>query len=114
MSVFTRSRTAAVFGSIAIAGASALVLAGCSGGGGGGASSAPPSDVELSLKSGTILPETGTLTFLGPPEDAGVGLAAEDVNAADVSLTIPDIIWGDSGDTDNKAYATTIQKLISE
>jgi branched-chain amino acid transport system substrate-binding protein len=114
MSVFTRSRTAAVFGSIAIAGASALVLAGCSGGGGGGASSAPPSDVDLSLKIGTILPETGTLAFLGPPEEAGVGLAAEDVNAADVGVTIPDIIWGDSGDTDNKAYATTIQKLISE
>ena len=36
MSVFTRSRTASILGGIAIAGASALVLAGCSGGGGGG------------------------------------------------------------------------------
>ena len=115
MSVFTRSRTARILGGIAIAGASALVLAGCSGGGGGGASSeAPAENVDLTLKIGTILPQTGTLAFLGPPEEAGVGLAAEDINAADVGITIPDIVWGDSGDTDNKAYATTIQKLISE
>lgn len=115
MSVFTRSRTATILGGIAIAGASALVLAGCSGGGTGGESSAPPAEsVDLSLKIGTILPQTGTLAFLGPPEEAGVGLAAQDVNDAAVGLTIPDIIYGDSGDTDNKAYATTIQKLISE
>jgi len=113
MSVFTRSRTAAILGGIAIAGASALVLAGCSGGG-GEASSEAPANVDLSLKIGTILPQTGTLAFLGPPEEAGVGLAASDINAADVGITIPDVVWGDSGDTDNKAYATTIQKLISE
>ena len=113
MSVFTRSRTASILGGIAIAGASALVLAGCSGGG-GEASSEAPANVDLSLKIGTILPQTGTLAFLGPPEEAGVGLAASDINAADVGITIPDVVWGDSGDTDNKAYATTIQKLISE
>jgi branched-chain amino acid transport system substrate-binding protein len=113
MSVITRSRTATILGGIAIAGVSAIVLAGCSGGGSGGTSSAP-ADVDLSLKIGTILPQTGTLAFLGPPEEAGVGLAVEDVNAADVGITIPDVIYGDSGDTDNKAYATTIQKLISE
>lgn len=114
MSVFTRSRKATVLGGIALAGATALVLAGCSGGGTGGETSAPPADVDLSLKIGTILPQTGTLAFLGPPEEAGVGLAAADVNEAAVGLTIEDIVWGDSGDTDNKAYATTIQKLISE
>lgn len=114
MSVFTRSRKATVLGGIALAGASALVLAGCSGGGTGGETSAPPVDVDLSLKIGTILPQTGTLAFLGPPEEAGVGLAAADVNEAAVGLTIEPIVWGDSGDTDNKAYATTIQKLISE
>jgi len=114
MSVFTRSRTASILGGIAIAGASALVLAGCSGGGGEATSEAPAENVDLTLKIGTILPQTGTLAFLGPPEEAGVGLAASDINAADVGITIPDIVWGDSGDTDNKAYATTIQKLISE
>ena len=113
MSVFTRSRTAAVFGSIAIAGASALVLAGCSGGGGGGASSAPPSDVDLSLKIGTILPETGTLAFLGPPEEAGVQLALNEINDAGTPLTL-DVDFGDSGDADNKAFETTVPRLQSE
>ena len=118
MSVFTRSRKATVLGGIALAGVSALVLAGCAGGGtGGGETSAPPTEErDLALKIGTILPQTGNLSFLGPPEEAGVGLAAADVNAAsaDTGLTIDDIVWGDSGDTDNKAYATTIQTLISE
>lgn len=117
MSVFTRSRKATILGGIALAGASALVLAGCSGGGTGGDATTPPSETrDLTLKIGTILPQTGSLSFLGPPEEAGVGLAAADVNAyAETSgLTIDDIVWGDSGDTDNKAYATTIQTLISE
>ena len=46
MSVFTRgtasrSRVRTVLGGIAIAGASALVLAGCTGGGGGGGEATP-------------------------------------------------------------------------
>lgn len=117
MSVFTRSRKSALVGVVALAGASALVLAGCAGGGSGGETSAPPTEErDLTLKIGTILPQTGSLSFLGPPEEAGVGLAAQHVNdaAADTGLTIDDIVWGDSGDTDNKAYATTIQTLISE
>ncbi len=117
MSVFTRSRTSAILGGLAIAGASALVLAGCAGGGTGGESTEPSAEArDLTLKIGTILPQTGSLAFLGPPEEAGVGLAGEDINAvaAETGLTLDDIVWGDSGDTDNKAYATTIQKLISE
>ncbi|SIT87746.1 ABC transporter substrate-binding protein [Microbacterium sp. RU33B] len=118
MSVITRSRGARILSGLAIAGASAIVLAGCAGGGGAAETSAPPSEErgELSLKIGTILPQTGNLSFLGPPEEAGVGLAAADVNAYSetTGLTIEDIVWGDSGDTDNKAYATTIQTLISE
>jgi branched-chain amino acid transport system substrate-binding protein len=116
MSVFTRSRKSTVLGGLALIGASALVLAGCSGGGTGGGDETTPATEErdLTLKIGTILPQTGTLAFLGPPEEAGVGLAAADINEAAKGITIDDIVWGDSGDTDNKAYATTIQKLISE
>ena len=35
-----------------------------------------------SFKVGGILPLTGNLAFLGPPEVAGVGLAVSDINAA--------------------------------
>ncbi len=118
MSVFTRSRTARIASGIAIAGASALVLAGCAGGGGGGGDDAAPAEDrgELTLKIGTILPQTGALAFLGPPEEAGVGLAAADINAyADTTgLTIDDIVWGDSGDPANNAWQTTSPRLISE
>ncbi len=60
---------AAIVVATAVAG---LVLAGC---GGGGTASGP-------LKIGSLLPETGSLAFLGPPEFAGVDLAVADINAA--------------------------------
>jgi len=118
MSVFTRggasrSRAAGIFGAIAIAGASALVLAGCSGGGGGGATTAAPETRDLTLKIGTVLPQTGSLAFLGPPEEAGVLLGVDEVNKADKGITI-DLTRGDSGDADNKAFETTVPKLQSE
>lgn len=120
MSVFSRgtasrSRLRTVVGAIAVAGVSALVLAGCSGGGGGTAdpseSSAPADD--LTLKIGTVLPQTGSLAFLGPPEEAGVQLAVNEVNEAAAGVTV-DATFGDSGDADNKAFETTVPKLQSE
>jgi len=116
MSVITRSRKA-LLGTFALAGASALVLAGCAGGGTGGETSAPPTEErDLTLKIGTILPQTGALAFLGPPEEAGVGLAASDVNAyaETTGLTMDDVVWGDSGDAANNAWQTTSPRLISE
>jgi branched-chain amino acid transport system substrate-binding protein len=118
MSVFTRggasrSRTAGIIGAVAIAGASALVLAGCSGGGGGGATTAAPETRDLTLKIGTVLPQTGSLAFLGPPEEAGVLLGVDEVNKAAKGITI-DLTRGDSGDADNKAFETTVPKLQSE
>ena len=77
MSVFTRgtasrSRIRTVLGGIAIAGASALVLAGCTGGGGGGGEATPEESAaaveDMTLTIGTVLPQTGSLAFLGPPE----------------------------------------------
>jgi len=38
--------------------------------------------VDDTFKAGGILPLTGNLAFLGPPEVAGVGLAISDINAA--------------------------------
>ena len=117
MGVFTRAtasrsrtRTATLSG-LAFLGASALVLTGCAspGGGDGGTNEKPSGD--LTLKIGTQLPQTGNLAFLGPPEEAGAGLAAKEINDADLGIEI-DIEYGDSGDTDNKAYATEVPRLL--
>src|SRR5690606_10389764 len=93
MSVFTRgspqrSRTAGILGAVAIAGASALVLAGCSGGGGTTPTTEAPEARDLTLSVGTVLPQTGALAYLGPPEEAGVGLATAEVNEAAKGITI--------------------------
>ncbi|RQP08468.1 MAG: amino acid ABC transporter substrate-binding protein [Microbacteriaceae bacterium] len=140
MSVFTRSRRSKVIGGIAMAGASALVLVGCSTGTSsdgetdGGSAFEFPVDCDaaapasytpeysststgpasgLTYKIGTALPVTGNLAFLGPPEIAGTEYAASVVNEANKGITI-DLIQGDSGDTDNKAYETEIPRLLGE
>lgn len=65
------------------------------------------------LKIGTALPITGNLAFLGPPEEAGVYLAQKDINDADAGIQL-EVVWGDSGDPDNKAYETEIPRLLAE
>jgi branched-chain amino acid transport system substrate-binding protein len=92
---------------VATLAAAALVLSGCAVPGNGGAAGG-----ELTLKIGTALPLTGTLAFLGPPEEAGVALAVADVNSANKGITL-DVVYGDSGDLDNKAYETEIPRLLS-
>ncbi|MFG6446418.1 ABC transporter substrate-binding protein [Microbacterium sp. P07] len=117
MSVISRSRAGKVLGGIALVGVSALVLAGCAGGGGAAESSAPAAEPgsDMTLKIGTALPQTGTLAFLGPPEEAGVAYAESLINeaTADTGLTL-ETVFGDSGDTDNKAYETEIPRLLGE
>lgn len=109
MGAFTKAsasrKAATVLGSFALLATSALVLGGCAAGGSGG----PVGD--LTLKLGTALPQTGNLAFLGPPEEAGVALAVKDVNDAAKGVTI-EVTWGDSGDTDNKAYETEVPRLL--
>jgi branched-chain amino acid transport system substrate-binding protein len=118
MSVITRSRAGKVLSGIALVGASALVLAGCASGGGGATESEAPDTAvggDLTLKIGTALPQTGNLAFLGPPEEAGVAYAMSQINEAtgDTGLTL-ETVFGDSGDTDNKAYETEIPRLLGE
>jgi ABC-type branched-subunit amino acid transport system substrate-binding protein len=93
---------AAIVVATAVAG---LVLAGC---GGGGTASGP-------LKIGSLLPETGSLAFLGPPEFAGVDLAVADINAAGGVLGENiEHIRGDSGDTSTDiAQQTTDSHLAA-
>ena len=106
----SRSRTLkSVLGGIAVVGVSALVLSGCA----STPEETPEGPRDLTLKIGTALPVTGSLAFLGPPEIAGVGLAAQEINEADLGITI-DVTYGDSGDTDNKAYATEVPRLLAD
>ncbi len=70
-------------------------------------------DGELTI--GTLLPITGSLAFLGPPEFAGVKLAIKEINenggynGKDVKY-----IEGDSGDTENKVAPATVATLLSQ
>ncbi|WES62775.1 ABC transporter substrate-binding protein [Microbacter sp. GSS18] len=115
MNVFTRSRTGKVLGGIAAVGVSALVLAGCASSTDEGTSEPAGPAEEMTLTIGTALPQTGNLAFLGPPEEAGVAYATSLVNevSEETGLTL-DVVYGDSGDTDNKAYETEIPRLLGE
>jgi len=102
---------------IALAGVAALALAAC------GSSDDTASDTSESalpkgdgtLTIGTLLPQTGSLAFLGPPEFAGVDLAAKEINAAggvlDKDVVVVD---GDSGDTSTNIASQTVDRLLSE
>ncbi|HUO45681.1 MAG TPA: ABC transporter substrate-binding protein [Acidimicrobiia bacterium] len=72
---------------------------------------APP---EGGLILGGLLPETGSLAFLGPPEIAGALLAVEDINAAGGVLGA-DVTWipGDSGDTSTDIANTTVDSHLA-
>lgn len=67
------------------------------------------------LTLGTLLPETGNLAFLGPPEIAGVQMAVLEINEAggfngqDVVL-----VEGDSGDTTTDTAVQTVTRALGE
>jgi branched-chain amino acid transport system substrate-binding protein len=109
----SRSRFTKAVSATAVFALGAAVLTGCSSTTAGGCELGPTVDGDLVLKLGTALPQTGNLAFLGPPEEAGVALAIDEINAAGKGITI-DVVWGDSGDTDNKAYDTEIPRLLNE
>lgn len=67
------------------------------------------------FKVGTLLPETGSLAFLGPPEFAGAELAVKEINEAGGVLDKPvELSQGDSGDTTTDLANTTTDRLLSE
>ncbi|MFN3865702.1 MAG: ABC transporter substrate-binding protein, partial [Demequina sp.] len=67
------------------------------------------------LKIGSLLPLTGSLAFLGPPEVAGVDLAVKEINdAGGVWGSDVEITHTDSSDTDNSQIAAqSVTELIS-
>ncbi|TVR24152.1 MAG: amino acid ABC transporter substrate-binding protein [Ilumatobacter sp.] len=66
------------------------------------------------LTVGTILPVTGDLAFLGPPEVAGAQIAVEDINAAGGVLGEDVVLHqGDSGDTTTDLANTEVDRLLA-
>lgn len=109
----------------AVATASALVLAGCGSEDSEPSSSdspsesgspteeAPAAEGDGTLIFGSLLPATGSLAFLGPPEFAGVDLAVKEINEAGGVLGQPvEHVRGDSGDADSGIAPAESDKLI--
>jgi ABC-type branched-subunit amino acid transport system substrate-binding protein len=111
---------------VAVAGAASLVLAAC-----GGDDDTAGTDTETAeteeteeaataegdgtLTLGTLLPETGNLAFLGPPEFAGVDLAVQEINEAGGVLGNEVAqINSDSGDATTDIASQSVQRLLGE
>ncbi|MEO9324618.1 ABC transporter substrate-binding protein [Nocardioides sp. C4-1] len=74
---------------------------------------APAPTGDGTLVFGSLLPETGSLAFLGPPEFAGVDLAVKEINDAGGVLGNPvEHVRGDSGDADSGIAPAESTKLI--
>ena len=128
MSVFAKASASrsvrAVVTGVAMVGVSALLLTGCSSNtaepaeteapaASGDAQAITAGDRDLTLKIGTILPQSGALAFLGPPEEAGVALAVKDINDANLGLTV-EAIYRDSGDTTTDTATGSVTDLLSQ
>lgn len=123
-----------VLKTVAMLGAASLALAACSSDSGDTEASATteetsaeataepsaeePAAVEcpnLTLVLGTLLPATGDLAFLGPPEFAGVEMALADIDAAGGVLGSPvTYIEGDSGDTTTDIASQTVDSQLAQ
>jgi ABC-type branched-subunit amino acid transport system substrate-binding protein len=67
------------------------------------------------LVTGTLLPQTGDLAFLGPPEFAGVKKAVDEINAAGGVNGQPMVNFdGDSGDTTTDIASQTVDSHLSQ
>lgn len=116
---------------MALLGAMSIGITGCGGGATtatGPASGAPPAKncqpaqarasgqpSTAPLKIGTLLPETGSLSFLGPPEFAAVDVAIKEINAAGGVLNSPVVnIRGDSGDDKTDTANQTVDRELGQ
>jgi branched-chain amino acid transport system substrate-binding protein len=100
---------------IAVLGVATIALAACGDNGDGngepGAAECEGSDLLI----GTLLPETGSLAFLGPPEFAGVDAAIQDINdAGGVLGACVSVSHQDSGDTETDIASENAEALIQE
>ncbi|MCA2222620.1 ABC transporter substrate-binding protein [Nonomuraea sp. NEAU-L178] len=109
---------------LAVVAATSLALTACGGGGNTAApasSSAAPSSAAAAAKGdgtltvGTLLPQTGSLAFLGPPEFAGVDAAIKEINEAGGVLGKPVTKYDtDSGDTTTNIASQSVDKLLAQ
>lgn len=115
-------RPTPIWRSVAVLGVAGLLLAACGGNdtttGGpkttGSNSASPGKKGDGTLKIGTLLPQTGSLAFLGPPEFAGVDLAIKDINdAGGVLGKQVEHVDSDSGDTSTDTASQSVDRLLS-
>ncbi len=79
-----------------------------------GAAAGSGCDSDGVLTIGTILPVTGDLAFLGPPEIAGSDMAVADINAAGGVLGADVVLeQGDSGDTTTDTANLEVDRLLA-
>ncbi|MBU6146717.1 MAG: ABC transporter substrate-binding protein [Actinomycetales bacterium] len=117
-------RRTRLMASIAALGAASVVLAACGGGtdtaveettaAEAPAEEAPAATDNCPLIIGTLLPQTGSLAFLGPPEFAGVDLAVGEINGAGGVLgqEVQHLV-GDSGDTTTDIASQTVDSHLA-
>lgn len=110
---------------LAISAAAALVLSSCGGddnGGNSGGGDTPTGETSSSaaktgdgtLTVGSLLPTTGDLAFLGPPEIAGVETAIKDINSAGgVNGQQVAYVQQDSGDGTPNIAPQSVDKLLN-
>ncbi|TFV46877.1 ABC transporter substrate-binding protein [Blastococcus sp. TF02A_35] len=81
----------------------------------GPAAAAPGATSTDPLIIGTLLPQTGDLAFLGPPEIAGADLAVQEINEAGGVLGQPvQLIQRDSGDTSTDIATQSVDNLLQQ
>lgn len=106
---------------LALAATASLALAACGGNGteepaepGGGAPAVDVKEGNGELVIGELLPDTGSLAFLGPPMVAGSQLAVKEINEAGGVLG-KDVVreHGDSGDTESNIAGTATDALLA-
>ncbi len=118
---------------VAIAAVASLALAACGGQDTGGQTATEPTETTQSEPSptetaggsaekgdgqlvvGTLLPQTGSLAFLGPPEFAGVDLAIKEINdAGGVLGGKVEVTHSDSGDTKTDIASQSVDRLLGK
>ncbi|HVR32704.1 MAG TPA: ABC transporter substrate-binding protein [Acidimicrobiia bacterium] len=101
-------RTTKWLRSVAVVSILGMILAAC------GGDDVAEGEGDGVLTVGTLLPVTGDLAFLGPPEVAGARLAVEDINAAGGVLG-EDVVLveGDSGDTNQDIANPEVDRLLA-